>query len=480
MSANDPRCSGPRVAVIGGGVSGLTAAWELTRRAPQAAVTLLESGDRLGGVLQTEHRDGFTLELGPDSFLRRLPYAIGLCQSLGLGEEIIPTDPAAAGTYTVYRGRLLKMPEGLAAMAPRRIWPMIRTPLLSPAGKVRMGAERFLPRRRADGDESLAQFARRRFGREALERIIQPLAGGIYMGDPELLGMQAAFPQLLAAERECGSLIRSTRQAAARAAKTPPAPGDTLFAALRRGFGQLVEALCAHLPAGTIRTGQRVESITRCDGAWRVAGRGDGQQFAESFDQVIVAAPARHAGAMLADADAELADLLRGIPTTSCVVVNAAYARDEVPHPLDAAGVIVPHVEGRPIAACTFSSVKYRGRAPAGMVLLRAFLGGAARPELIDASDEEISRLVSDELRHLLGATAAPRFTRIARWRDAMPQYYVGHLERVAQVEARAAALPQLELAGNAYRGVGIPHCIHGAQQAVQRLLAEAPTPIPS
>lgn len=476
MSEVAPLSPETSVAVIGGGISGLTAAWELIHRAPQAQVVLLEASDRPGGVLQTEHRDGFTLELGPDSFLRRLPWAAGLCRTIGLEGDVIPTQPAAAGTYTVFRGRLVKMPEGLAAMAPRRIWPMIRTPILSPLGKMRMGAERILPRRRGGGEESLAQFARRRFGREGLERIIQPLAGGIYMGDPEQLGMQAAFPQLVAAEQESGSLIRSTRRAAAKAAKSPPGPGETLFAALRRGFSQLVDALVDSLPPEVVRTNHRVESLVRAGDGWRVRGFGpDDEPFDDAFDRVIVAAPARRAGDMLADVDAQLATTLREIPTTSCVVVNVALPRDAVPHPLDAAGIIVPHVEQRPIAACTFSSVKYAGRAPDGMALLRAFLGGAERPELIDAHDGEIEALVRGELRALLGVTAEPRFVRISRWRDAMPQYHVGHLQRVAQIEARVAALPQLELTGNAYRGVGIPHCIHGAQQAVERLLTAGP-----
>ncbi|MBX3426543.1 MAG: protoporphyrinogen oxidase [Pirellulales bacterium] len=479
MSASIDRPSN-RIAVIGGGITGLTAAWHLCRRDPTAQIVLYESANRPGGVLQTERHDGYCLELGPDSFLRRLPWAVKLCEQLGIAGELTPTEPASAGVYTVYRGRLVRMPEGLAAMAPQRIWPMIRTPILTPWGKVRMAAERLLPARRESDDESLAQFARRRFGAEGLARIIQPLAGGIYMGDPERLSMRAAFPQLVAAERECGSLIKSCRIAARRAAKVPPAPRDTVFTAPRGGIGQLVGALVAALPAECIRLNHRVETLVRDRSGWRIVGvdASTGRAFDERFARVLIAAPAREAATMLRGADENLADVLAGVPTTSCVVVNVAYPCAAIGRPLDAAGIVIPYVEGRLLAACTFSSVKYAGRAPAGAALLRAFLGGAQRPEAVDASDAELVDVVCRELADLLDVRGEPLLVRIARWRHVMPQYHVGHLDRIAEIESRTALLPGLELAGNSYRGIGIPHCIHDAQQAVERLLATSAPPL--
>ena len=463
-----------KVAIVGGGISGLAAALELHERDPAVSVTLYEGGDRPGGVLQTKQEKNFLFELGPDSILRRLPWGMQLCERVGLGEQMIPTEPAAAGVYTVYRGRLARMPEGLALFAPQKIWPIVRTPILSWRGKLRMAAERFLPARRSNDDESLAQFARRRFGQEALQRIIQPLAGGIYMGDPELLGMQASFPQLVAAERECGSLIKWYRQAAAKAAKGTDGPKETLFTAPQHGFSQLVDAIVKRLPAGTLRLNHRVEQLTRGERGWRVQGVQSlsGQPFDNRFDWVVLATPAAQTASLIADTDATLAGLLRSIPHTSCVVINLAYPMPAIGRPLDASGIIVPHVERRAIAACTFSSVKYRGRAPQGMALLRVFLGGAHQPHAIDAPDVELLESVRRELRALLRIEGEPVFEQLVRWRDTMPQYLVGHLELVNEIESRVAQWAGLELIGNAYRGVGIPYCIHYAQQSIYRLFS--------
>lgn len=459
---------------MGGGISGLAAALELHQRDPAARVTLYEGSERSGGVLQTEQADGFRCELGPDSILRRLPWGMQLCERLGLGEQMISTEPAAAGVYTIHRGRLVRMPEGLALFAPQKIWPIVRTPILSWRGKLRMAAERFLPALRTEDDESLAQFSRRRFGQEALQRIIQPLAGGIYMGDPELLGMQAAFPQLVAAERESGSLIKSFRQAAARAAKVAAGPKETLFTAPQHGFSQLVDAIVKRLPAETLRLNHRVEKLTRDERDWRVQGSqsNSGQPFDDRLDWVVLATPAAQSANLIADTDAKLAELLRSIQHTSCVVINLAYPTSAIGRPLDATGIIVPHVEERAFTACTFSSVKYRGRAPQGMALLRVFLGGAHQPNAIDAPDEVLLESVRSELRTLLQIEGEPVFERLVRWRNTMPQYHVGHLQLVSEIESRVTQLAGLELIGNAYRGVGIPYCIHYAQQSVNRLFS--------
>ena len=460
-------------AIIGGGISGLAAALELVERSPDIRVEVFERDERPGGVLRTGEEDGILFELGPDSMLRKLPWGMDLCKRIGLSDQMVPTEPEAAGVYTIFDGRLVRMPEALTLVAPQKIWPMVRTPILSWRGKLRMAAERVLPRRRNDGDESLAKFARRRFGAEALQRIIQPMAGGIYMGDPELLGMQAAFPQLVAAEREFGSLIKWSRSSALKKKSPADRSRETLFTAPLKGFGQLVEAIASRLPVNTLRLNHSVEKLRHIDGRWRIQGEHSSEKkpFEEEFDLVVIASPARHASALVADSDSRLAELLSSIQYTSCVVINLAYPRNAIGHPLDASGIIVPEVENRAINACTFSSVKYRGRSPEDTALLRVFVGGPGQSQAIDLSDDALVESVCGELQKFLKIESSPFFQRIIRWRDTMPQYYVNHLQLVDEIESRVDRLSGLALTGNAYRGVGIPHCIHQAQRAVERLL---------
>jgi oxygen-dependent protoporphyrinogen oxidase len=369
------------------------------------------------------------------------------------------------------------MPAGLAIMAPQRIWPMVTTPILSWRGKLRLAAEYVVPRSKSQQDESLADFIRRRLGRETLERLVQPLAGGIYMGDPERLSIQATFPQFVEMEREHRSLIRAARAELAQgtAKHEPGGPQYSLFVAPRRGMAQLVDAIAERLTGCQICCRQRVESILPGEGGgWRVeiVHGVTGERCQPCYAGVIVALPACHAGPALRSANRELATLLSEIPYAGCVVVNLAYERGAVTHPLDGIGFVTPHVEGRSILACTFSNLKYPGRAPSGKLLFRAFLGGACFPEVSDWSDQRVLESVQRELRELLGVSGPPLFSRIKRWQQAMPQYHVGHLERVRRMEQLAGMLPGLELAGNYCRGVGIPHCIRSGEQASERLAA--------
>ncbi len=465
-----------RVAIIGGGISGLAAAQRLTTSDAPIDVALLESGSRLGGVLQTDYADGFCLELGPDSILSRLPWAVDLCREIGFADQLVSTNRSPSGVHVVCRGRLERIPEGLALMAPRRVWPFVTTRILSLRGKLRMAADYVIPRRQGDEDESLAAFSHRRLGREAFERLVQPLASGIYMGDPDELGIRATFPQFVEMEQKYGSLIRAARAGMRKgaAAGDPAGPQYSLFVAPRRGMIQLVEALAARLGTCRVQRNQRVENLRRSEhGGWLVevvdAATGDRRQ--EAFDGVILALPAYAAGPLLMTACRELGERLSAIPYAGCVVVNLAYDQRALPRPLDSFGFVSPHVERRSVVACTFSSVKYPGRAPEGKALLRAFLGGACHPEALEWSDERVLAAVRDELRQLLGIDASPLLSRIARWQQSMPQYTVGHLDRVERINELAAALPGLELAGNGFRGVGIPHCIHTGQQASQRIV---------
>jgi oxygen-dependent protoporphyrinogen oxidase len=471
VADDEPR----RIVIIGGGISGLAAAERLTSLDPTLEIHLFEASDKLGGVLQTEHVAGYRLELGPDSILSRLPWGVELCQRVGLAEDLIGTNTAQSGVDVVCRGRLERIPAGIAIMAPQRLWPVVTSPILSWSGKARLAAEYFVPRRQSSDDESLAGFVRRRLGSEALERLVQPLAGGIYMGDPEALSIQAGFPQFVEMERKYGSLIKAARASKSEGQSTSGGPQYTMFVAPRKGMGQFVSAISERLVGCHVHLERQVEQIIcEASGVWRVehTDRGSGNRLALACQGVIVALPANRAAPVLASVDQKLGKLLAEIPYAGCVAVNMAFERQAVPHALDGFGFVAPHVERRSVLACTYSSVKYAGRAPDGKVLMRAFLGGACFPEVLEWPDEKILSAVSEDLRSLLNVRAEPLFTRIARWPETMPQYLVGHLQKVDRIEQLVGTIDGLEVAGNAYRGVGIPHCIRSGQQASERLVA--------
>lgn len=460
--------SSGRVAIVGGGVTGLAAALALSEQSPHTPLDVWEADTQAGGVIQTVERQGCILELGPDSLLRRLPWGVDLCERLGLSDELIGTQPHARGVYTVRRGRLVRMPDGLAIMAPTRLWPMVTTPLLSTAGKLRMGLERWIRPRSAVDDESLAEFARRRFGHEAYQRIIQPLAGGVYMGDPERLSLRACFPQFHEMEESSGSLIRAHR------GRRPTAEdGLSVFVAPRAGMGRIIERL-AQQAGDRLHLGHRVTGLSHAHGSWRleVEETHGGASHSQGYASVVLATPSAAAARLLQPVDATLSGLLAGVEYSSCVIVQLVVQQSQLRQPLDAAGIVTPAVEGRPMQACSFTSAKYAGRAPAGSAVLRVFFGGALRPELVDLTDDELIGLAKSELAELLGLRGEPQLALVQRWRNSMPQYHLGHLQRVSQIERRVAALPGLELAGAAYHGVGIPHCIRSAQDAVRRLAA--------
>jgi oxygen-dependent protoporphyrinogen oxidase len=465
--------------VIGGGITGLSAAHRLLELDDRRRVVVLESAATPGGVLRTIRKDGFLIEESADSFLTALPYGLGLCRRVGLEDEIIPTDPAHRRAFVVARGKLVPIPDGLMIMAPTRLLPMATTPILGPRGKLRMGLELLVPRR--DGqDESLASFAVRRFGREAYERLIQPLVGGMYTGDPERLSVKATMPRFLEMERAHSSLIRAALRERSRSAKSqsgpPKAAGSGarygMFVGLRRGMASLVEALVRKLPPGTVRCGMKVERLERMEGGrWRIHGRGPGR-FALEADAVIVATPARAAGRLLAGVDRELAASLDRISSTSCAIVSLAYRRDQVAHALDGFGFVVPKVEERQILSGSFSSIKFPGRGPDRTVLVRAFLGGAFHPEVVAWDDDELAGAAAREFAGLLGIRGGPILRHISRWREVMPQYELGHLGLVAGIEARVATHPGLALAGNAYDGVGVPQCIRSGERAAELIAA--------
>ena len=462
------------VAVIGGGISGLAAAHRLMELNPAVNVTVFEAGDRCGGVIETEHADGFQIELGPDSMLKTLPWGTSLCERLGITDELDGTDTRQQQTWILRSGRLQPLPEGLAIMAPRRLWPTIMSPILSLPAKLRMACEWMIRRRLDAHDESLSQFACRRFGRETFQRLIQPLVSGIYMADPEKLSMQAALPRFVEMEAKHGSLIRAARHSVREQKKhersgKASVGGGGMFVAPRTGLGRLVSALVHRLPKDAIRLRTPVSGLTRSnDDRWSLSMH---DFSSEQFDAVILAAPSGVTARLLAGVNKKLAVELNSIAHSGCTVVTLGYDRNDVGHPLNGHGFVVPQVENHKIIACTFSSVKYRHRAPEAKVLLRVYLGGATCPQVMAFDDQQILQIVATELNPLLGIRGQPTLTRITRWPNVMPQYHVGHLERVTRIDAEVARLPGIELAGNSYCGVGIPHCIHSGELAAERVL---------
>jgi oxygen-dependent protoporphyrinogen oxidase len=463
-----------RVVVVGGGIAGLAAAHRLVELARDERrpldLVLLEAAGRLGGTIRTERADGFLLEAGADSFISEKPWALALAERLDLGPRLRRTDDRFRRTYVVRGGRLRPLPEGFLLLAPTRAWPVLASGVFSWRGKLRLGLDLILPRRPAVGDESLGSFVRRRLGREALERVVQPLVAGIYTADPDRLSLAATMPRFLALERVHRSLILGLRRST-RSAETVGASGArwSLFVTLAGGMEELVAALAGRLPPGVVRLGTAAGAVARIPDGWRVE-RQDGAPL--SADGVVLAGAAPTMAKLVGDLDAPLARLLGGIAYASSATVTLAYPRAAIRHPLDGFGFVVPQAEGRAILACTFSSVKYPGRAPDGFALLRVFLGGALQAELLVRDDPALVGLAHDDVAQLLGITGEPVLSRVWRHPGTMPQYDVGHLDRIAAIDARLGTLPGLVLAGGAYRGVGIADCVHSGETAAERLSA--------
>lgn len=457
-----------KVCVVGGGISGLSAAYRLMKAG--ADVTVLEGKERAGGLLGTECFDGFVVETGADSILTEKPWAIELAQELGLADRIIKTRSSPRGAYIVHQGKLERVPEGFSLMAPTDLVAMAKSPIVSNRGKLRMLADLVLPRG-GEPDESLESFVVRRLGRETFERLAQPLVGGIYGADPKKLSLAATMPRFIEVEQKYGSLIRGLikRQETGSEKAAGAASGARygMFAAFDGGMQTLIDALVAAL-GERIQTRALVTAVERVERGYTVEVRGT----FHNYDAVVVALPAYVAGQVLHSLDAALAKELYGIEYASAATVSFAWPREAIPHPLDAFGFVVPTIENRQILASTWASVKYPGRAPEGKALIRVFIGGYTGQHLVERTDDDLRAIALRELGELIGVRAEPEWTRVMRYTRAMPQYYVGHLERVARIEAYERKHPRFALAGNAYRGVGIPDAVKSGEDAAKRLLA--------
>ena len=445
-------------AVIGGGISGLAAAYELQRRG--LSVRVLESASRAGGVITTERFDGWVIDGGPDSILVQKPAAVALCRELGIADRLVSTlTPRTA--YILRDDRLHRIVEGSFLGFPLDVRALARSSVFSLGGKMRMACELFMPRRSGDEDESVGAFVRRRFGQEAVDYLAEPLLAGIHAGDVDRLSAQALFPRLLEAERQSGSVIRAFRAMRAR-----PSPQGA-FVSLPRGTGELVDALVQSLGTDTVRFSHRVSDIHRH--TYYVIDTAAGAVQART---VILAVPAYVAASLLRVFDTTIAALAEATPYASTATVALGYRRDQVAHPMQGSGFVVPRVERSPLLAATWVTSKWPFRAPEGHVLLRGFLGGGRDPRRLDAGDDELIGLVVEDLTQLLNITGAPLFTRLFRWTRQSPQYEVGHQQRVATIDRQLASIPGMFVTGSGFRAIGIPDCIADGRDTASRAAA--------
>jgi protoporphyrinogen/coproporphyrinogen III oxidase len=474
-----------RTAIIGGGIAGLAAAYELAKAHAAGApveYTLFESREKLGGSLATEIVNGAVLERGPDSFLTEKPAAAELCRELGLAADLVPSNDAARKTYILVKNKLVPLPDGLMFLVPTKLIPTALTSLFSLSTKIRMGLELLHPPRRGgQEDEAVAALVERHFGVEAVDRLADPLLSGIYGGDATQLSARTVLPRLVEMEEEYGSLTRGMlaahrkmRNRAKEAAKKngaangsqKPAPRP-IFTTLRGGLQQLVDAIQATLNPAWVRVATPVSNLEKTVHGWRVDAAG----ATEYYDSVIVASPAWAAGVLLSVVDTALAEDLSAIPYSSSITVNLLFDEDALGPLPDGFGFLVPASENRSMLACTFVHRKFLGRTPTGKAVLRAFLGGVKNEALLAEPDEVLIATVRRELNEILGIQAPPEHTQVSRWRRAMAQYAVGHQSRAKRIAQRVADLPGLKLAGNAYDGIGIPDCIRLGRQAAKELL---------
>ena len=462
-----------RIAIVGGGIAGLTAAFYLEKACQAGADlqwALFEKSNRLGGVIQTERRDGFVIEAGPDSFLSVKPDAARLCKDLGIGDQLISSNDATRKTYILVKGRLVPIPQGLEFMVPTRVWPMATTPLFSWNTKLRMAAELFSTARKDARDESVGDFVRRHFGQEMVDRVAEPLLAGVYGGNAENLSLRAVLPRFAEMEREHGSLVRATLKAKARVKTQSGAKPQPLFTSLKNGMEQLVEALVAALPQSSIRLQPQDLTLRPVNDDWQIECAG----IKERFQAVLLAVPAPAAAGLLRQFHPGLIEGLSRIDYTSTVAVALAFDQAELP---PGHGFLVPRSEGRKIMACTFVHEKFHHRVPDGKKLLRCFFSSSRMPDLLTHSDEALQQIARRELREILGVSAEPIFARIFRWDRAMAQYETGHLDRVAEMEKIVAEMPGFHIIGNSFHGIGVPDCIKSARQAVEQITSSVSQP---
>lgn len=469
MSENSGR---KHAIVIGGGITGLAACYRLQREATARDIpldiTLLEASERVGGVIQTEHRDGFLIEHGPDAFISTKPAAKALCEELGIADQFIGTNPKVRRSFVVRNGILHPVPEGFYMMAPGSVMPFLKTPLFSWRGKLRIALDLVIPRRGRDTDEAVAHFVRRRLGTEAFTRMAQPMIGGIYTSDAENLSLKATFPRFLEMEKAHGSIIKALRAQKKQATQTSrdtSGPRYSLFLSFKSGMQTLTDTLTQAL-SNSIRLNARVKRVqqTSNGNGWHVAlANGD----ILNAELLCIALPTPKTSELLKNVSSPLTTKLNTIPYASSATVNLAFHREDVTHALDGMGFVVPATENLSLIGCSFSSVKFGNRAPTDHVLLRAFVGEPTSKR----TEAELIELCQTDLTPLLGLKSTPQFALVRKHPQAMAQYQVGHQDVVSSIEQFTSDLRGLALAGNGYHGVGIPDCIQSGEAAALTLL---------
>jgi oxygen-dependent protoporphyrinogen oxidase len=461
-----------RIAIIGGGISGLSAAFYLEKARAAGAdleYTLFESGQRLGGSMYSDRVEGCLVEAGPDSFLTEKPWALSLCKELGIADQLIGSNDAERKTYIAVNGRLVVMPDGLMFMVPTQLVPTALSPLFSWSTKLRMARELLHPPRPMQTDETVAELVERHFGAEVVDRLADPLLSGVYGGDAAKLSARAVLPRFVEMEEKYGSLSRAMLAAHKKMMAARKEPARPLFTSLQDGMQQMVDAVAARLDPESIRLRTHVLRVYPEDSSssWRVSVEMNGE---ERFDAVLIATPANVAGALLDGVDRGLARNLLDITYSSSVTVTLGYYIDQLATLPPGFGFLVPRSEGTRMLACTFVHNKFPHRAPEGKGILRCFLGGARDEAVLGLTNDEMLETVHRELKDILKLDARPIFARVYRWRGAMAQYEPGHIARVERIEKRVAEIPGLALAGNAYHGIGVPDCIRSGMEAANSL----------
>ena len=465
-----------KIVIIGGGIAGLSAAYqihgEISKNTPLEC-TLLESSEKFGGKISTVRVDGFIIERGPDSFISQKPEAVALCKKLGLEDHLTGTSPDHPSTYVYLKNKLVTMPDGLSLMIPTKFIPFILSPLFSWMGKIRMGMDLFLPKRKGKDDESLASFVRRRMGKEALEKMAEPMLAGIYASDPELMSINSTFPMFVQTEQKYRSIILGMlarkREQMTRQAKVPPGKKPfSLFMTLKNGLDELVETLVKKATKIVFRLGVKVTNLSFAEEGWRLS-LDDGSFM--NADAVILATPAKISANLIEKFSPKVAGMLHQIRYVSTATATIAYKKEGFPHSLDGFGFVVPRVEGKRILACTWTSSKFPGRVPKEYVMLRCFVGGAMREELAELDEDTIGTMVREELLDIMGIDCEPVFLKVFRYKKANVQYHVGHAALIESVREELRSLPGIVVTGSAYTGVGIPDCIRDGTEAAKEVI---------
>jgi oxygen-dependent protoporphyrinogen oxidase len=465
-----------RIAIIGGGISGLSAAFYLEQERAAGApleYTLFESSGRLGGVMFSDRVGDCVVEGGPDSFLTEKPWAAQLCAELGIAGDLIGSNDDQRITYIVVKNRLVPMPDGLMFLVPTKLVPTALSPLFSWGTKFKMLGEWLHPPHAAQSDETVAQMVERHFGSEVVDRLADPLLSGVYGGDAASLSVRAVLPRFVEMEQKYGSLCRAMVASQKKLAEMRKAPGykpKPLFSSLKGGMQQLIDAIVARLDARSLRTETAVHGLERSGAGWELVT----PSGTERFDAVIFATPARIASKMLAGTDAQLSSDLGGVQYSSSITVTLGYEREQLQMCPPGFGFLVPRSEGRRMLAATFVHTKFPFRAPENKALVRCFVGGAKDQDALKLSDDELTAMVRRDLREIAGIEAAPWFIKIYRWDRAMAQYTPGHLERIERIGATVKRMRNLAIAGNFYKGIGVPDCVRTGKEAAQQMAALA------